>query len=60
MSNIFIQVLYCFLMYVEFGIGEWLEKRVLLYALTHQVRTRLWQKVLYMMVGRDRTDGRAG
>lgn len=32
-----IAVLYCFLMYVEFGIGEWLEKRVLLYALTHQI-----------------------
>ena len=24
-------------MYVEFGIGDWLEPRVLLYALTHQV-----------------------
>ena len=25
-------------MYIEFGVGEWLEKKVLLYALTHQVR----------------------
>lgn len=32
-----IQVFYSFLMYVEFGIGQWLEPRVLLYALTHQV-----------------------
>ena len=35
------QVTYGILMYVEFGVGEWFEKWVFLYALSHQV------KVLY-------------
>ena len=33
----FLQVFYTFLMYIEFGIGEWLEQRPFLYAITHQV-----------------------
>ena len=32
------QVAYTFLMYVEFGIGDWLEPRPFLYGLVHQVR----------------------
>ena len=31
-------MVFAVLMYVEFGIGEWLEERPLLYAVTHQVR----------------------
>ena len=31
------QVAYTFLMYVEFGIGDWLEPRPFLYGLVHQV-----------------------
>ena len=33
----FLQVFYTFLMYIEFGIGDWLEQRPFLYAITHQV-----------------------
>ena len=32
------QVAYTFLMYVEFGIGDWLEPRPFLYGVVHQVR----------------------
>ena len=32
-----LQVFYTFLMYIEFGIGEWLEQRPFLYAIAHQV-----------------------
>ena len=38
---VILQVLYGYLMYVEFGIGEWLEKRPFLYSLTHEVYTKL-------------------
>eukprot|EP01136_Pigoraptor_vietnamica_P015520 Opistho-1_new@58771 len=31
------QVIYLYLMYIEFGAGEWLEERPFLYAITHQV-----------------------
>ena len=32
------QVTYGILMYVEFGMGEWIDQWVFLYALSHQVR----------------------
>lgn len=44
-----LQVVYAFLMYVEFGIGEWLEERPLLYACTHQVSVCL-HACVYVMV----------
>lgn len=33
----FLQVFYVLLMYVEFGIGEWLDQFPVLYGVTHQV-----------------------
>lgn len=33
----FLQVFYTHLMYIEFGIGDWLEERPFLYAITHQL-----------------------
>lgn len=32
-----LQVFYTFLMYIEFGVGEWLEEWVFLYGASHQV-----------------------
>ena len=36
-AHVLLQMVYAGLMYVEFGIGEWLEAKPLLYACTHQV-----------------------
>ena len=36
-EHLILQIFYTYLMYIEFGIGEWLEQRPFLYAITHQV-----------------------
>lgn len=37
LNNDVIQVFYAYLMYVEFGAGEWLEKMPFVYSFTHEV-----------------------
>ena len=35
----FLQIFYAFLMYIEFGISEWLDEHVMINGLVHQVIT---------------------